>query len=160
MGLAGSVALGVAGLGLALLPAVWKDGRLVAPARDLMAAVARAVLQGALPSDPAAEAAAVAAHLARVDDTVAGFPQAVQDEFALLLRLLTTGPGRVGLAGLGTDWAAAPVADVQAALQRLRASPLALRQQTYQALRDVSVAAYFADRSSWRHLGYLGPMVL
>ena len=34
---------------------------------------------------------------------------------------------------------------------------LALRQQAYHALRELTNAAYYADASAWRTLGYPGP---
>ncbi len=160
LGLASSLVLAVAGLGSTLIAPAWQGGRLSGPARALMAAVARAVLQGVLPADAPAQAAALQAHLGRVEDTISGFPLPVQQELALLLRLLATAPGRLGLAGLTADWEEASESDIQAMLQRLRQSSLDLRQQTYQALRDITYAAYFADRSSWASLGYAGPIAV
>ena len=88
------------------------------------------------------------------------FPKAVQDELRLLLGLLASAPGRLGLAGLAGTWQQAPTEEVRAMLQRLRLSSLDLRQQTYQALRDITYAAYFSDRSTWSTLGYAGPVDL
>ena len=39
----------------------------------------------------------------------------------------------------------------------MRASRIALRQQAYHALRDLTHAAYFADAATWARLGYPGP---
>ena len=47
-----------------------------------------------------------------------------------------------------------------AALQGMRESSLALRQQAFHALRDISNGSYFADSSTWRAIGYPGPRVL
>jgi hypothetical protein len=42
----------------------------------------------------------------------------------------------------------------------MRVSSLALKQQAYQALRDLTNAAYYADPSAWNVLGYPGPKAL
>ena len=49
------------------------------------------------------------------------------------------------------------MADVQRSLQDMRTSSLALRQQSYHALRDLTNAAFYADPSAWPLLGYSGP---
>lgn len=157
VGIAGTVLLAAAGLGLSLTTPAWQGGRLSPAAKEVIDAVSRAVLQGVLPEDPEARATALLAQLGRIEDTIGGFPKSVQDELALLLGLLTTVPGRLGLAGLTTAWAQASTEEVQSMLQSLRISSLDLRQQTYQALRDLSYAAYYADRSAWASLGYAGP---
>ena len=66
----------------------------------------------------------------------------------------------VALAGLATDWPDASVTQVQAALTDMRHSRLALRQQAYLALRELTCAAYFADPGTWMALGYSGPLDL
>jgi hypothetical protein len=88
------------------------------------------------------------------------FPPHVQSELAQLLGLLATGAGRRTLAGLQPDWSVATVVEVQQALQSMRVSRLALRQQGYQALHDIVGAAYFSDPSTWATLGYPGPVNL
>ena len=64
------------------------------------------------------------------------------------------------LAGLPAAWEHAPVADVQAALQSMRQSSLLLKRQAYNALRDLTHAAFFADASTWPLLRYPGPRAL
>ncbi len=66
----------------------------------------------------------------------------------------------MALTGLAQPWQKASSTDVQAALQMLRLSSLDLRVQTYQALRDITYASFFADRSTWAALGYAGPVEL
>lgn len=156
--MAGGALLAAAGIGLSLAPHAWQAPRLSEGGRDIFQAVARAVLDGALPEQATARSAALDAHLLRVEETIAGFPKPVQDELALLLRILGSAPGRLGLAGLVPPWHTADTTDVQSALQKLRVSSLDLRRQTYQALRDITYASYFADRSTWAHLGYGGPV--
>ncbi len=49
-------------------------------------------------------------------------------------------------------------AAVTEALQSMRQSSLALRQQAFHALRDITNAAYFAHASTWSAIGYPGPL--
>lgn len=157
LGVAGAVVLAVAGGGLALLRPGLSGGRLSASGREVFEAVARAVLDGSLPTDATAQRRALDAHLQRLDDTVAGLPAAVRAELSDLLGLLAVAPGRLAFAGLATSWPDADVAALQVMLQDLRTSRLALRQQAYHALRDLTNAAYYADPGTWGLLGYPGP---
>ena len=85
-------------------------------------------------------------------------PSHAQQELSQLLALLASGVGRRALAGLSSDWSAASTAEIQRALQTMRTSSIALRQQAYHALHDITGAAYFSDRSTWSLLGYPGPI--
>lgn len=87
-------------------------------------------------------------------------PAHTQREVADLLALLALPPLRTTLAGVSKPWEQAAVADVQAALQSMRQSSLLLRRQVYNALRDLTHAAYFADASTWPLLRYPGPRSL
>ena len=157
LGIGTAALLAVAGGGLALLRPGIDKGRLAPAGREVFTAVARAVLEGALPMDVSARTVALQGQLERLDDTIAGFPLATQAELSQLLALLGSTAGRVGLAGLRTDWPDANVAELQQALQDMRTSSIALRQQAYHALRDLTNAAYFADASAWATMGYSGP---
>lgn len=158
LGVTGGAALALIGGGAALFyePA-WRDGRLTETGRRVLGAIARAVLDGSLPAGPAPQGDAIAAHLERMDATLRAMPPATQREVGDLLALLALPPGRLALAGLATDWVHADVAQIQAALQAMRSSRLALRRQAYHALRDLTHAAYFADSATWAQLGYPGP---
>lgn len=127
-------------------------------ARNFMLAVGSAVLAGSLPEAESARDQALQAWLERLETTVAGMPAAVQNELDELVLILLSPPGRVGLAGLRQPWEVATTAQVQEALQGLRLSTLATRQQIFHALRDLSNAAYFAAPQSWAALGYPGPL--
>jgi hypothetical protein len=157
LGIASGVALAVAGGGLALWTPGLKDGKLSAPAREVFTAVAQAVLDGLLPPPGPARDQALAVWLQRLDGTIAGFGAATRAELSQLLAVLCAAPGRRWLAGLAPPWREATTAQVQAALQDMRASNTALRQQGYQALRDLTNAAYFADPTAWSAVGYPGP---
>jgi hypothetical protein len=158
LGVGSAAALALLGGGAALM---WQpglqQGRLTAAGRTVFKAVARAVLQGALPAEAAAAEAALQAHLKRMDATVAAFPPPVQAELSDLLALLALAPGRRALAGLGTAWDEASAAQVAQALNEMRHAGLALRQQAYHALRDLTHAAWFSAPEHWALLGYPGP---
>ncbi len=152
-------------LGLAGMSWVWiqpprPQGRLSPTARDLMSAVAKAVLDDNLSREPLAQEQALAAHLNRLEATLAGMPPHLQAEVDQMLALLAAPPGRVALLGLTAPWAQASRTQVQAVLQDLRTSSLALRQQIFHAMRDLTNAAYFADAMTWSVMGYPGPRAL
>jgi hypothetical protein len=99
-------------------------------ALSVFAAVARAVLDGSLPTDAGERVAALQAHLKRLDDAVAAFPAAAQAELSRLLAPLASAPGRAAIAGLHTAWPEAGVSDIQRAVQGMRMSSLELRRQS------------------------------
>ena len=49
---------------------------------------------------------------------------------------------------------------MQAALEGMRFSSLALRQQAYQALHEIVGGAYLSDESTWVAVGYPGPLAI
>lgn len=158
LGIASTVTLTLVGGGVAwLYEPAWHDGRLTVTGRNVLAAIARAVLDGSLPADASLQTAALASHLDRMGATLLAMPATTQHEVGDLLALLATPPGRLTLAGLSTDWPRADVAQLQAALQAMRTSRLMLRRQAYHALRDLTHAAYFASSATWAQLGYPGP---
>ena len=158
VGAATALLVGLAGAGIALhRQALTREGRLTRSGRELFTSIAAAVLDGLLPSEPLDRAAAIDAHLHRLEATIAGFPPAIRAEIVELATLLAHPAGRIGLAGLLADWAVATTTDVQTMLQSLRESRLALRQQIYHALRDLTNGAYFVDPTTWAAIGYPGP---
>jgi hypothetical protein len=158
VGLAGTALMAVAGGALLLLDPGRRQGHLTGAGRALFATVARAVVGPLLPADPGELRHALDEHLARLEAAIAGMPPAVQAEVDEMAALLVNGPGRLALTGQRSNWAEADVAEVGATLQRLRFSSLALRQQVYHALRDLTNAAYFADAATCKAIGYPGPM--
>lgn len=158
LGLVAGATLALAGGAVSLMRHGIEGGRLTPSGRTVFRAVGRAVLDGSLPVEDAAREAALDGLLRRLDDTVAAFPAPVLAELSQLLAVLASAGGRLGLAGLTRDWPQADVPQLQAALQSMRTSRLALRQQAYHALHDLCGAAYFSDRSTWAQLGYPGPM--
>lgn len=157
VGAGGALVLGLAAGSLALLTPGRRQGLLTPAGRALFAALTEAVLGDMLPADPPSRARAIAGQLSRVQDTIAGLPPAMQAEVDELITLAGSAAGRVVLVGLLPDWPKASPAEVVDALQGMRRSSLAVRQQAYHALRDMTNAAYFADPSAWPGIGYPGP---
>lgn len=160
LGVGATVALVVVGGGIALLRPGLAHGRLTAAGREVFEAIARAVLDGSLPDEPARRVEALQAHLQRLDGVLSAFPAATQAELSQLLAILAAAPGRAALAGLHVAWPRANTAQLQSALQGMRLSSLAPRQQAYHALRDLTNAAYYADPQAWPLMGYPGPRTL
>lgn len=158
LGLVSAVVLVVAGGAAALVAPGLEEGKLSTAGRNVFRAIGRAVLDGSLPADPGAAQIALGGMLDRIDALTQMLPPHAQAELSQLLALLDTAAGRLGMAGLGTDWPDASVAQIQSALQSMRVSSVALRQQAYQALHDIAGAAYFSDASTWEFLGYPGPL--
>ncbi|MES2361306.1 MAG: hypothetical protein V4646_05850 [Pseudomonadota bacterium] len=158
LGLASTAVLFVAGGAAALLEPGLRRGALSPLGREVFTAVGLAVLDKTLPAEPGAREIALNGLLSRVDVLATALPPHAQHELSQLLSLLGSAAGRRTLAGLGTPWAEASVAEVQQALQGMRLSSLALRQQAYAALHDITAGAYFSDPASWLLLGYPGPV--
>ncbi|MDP1742130.1 hypothetical protein [Polaromonas sp.] len=157
LGIASAAVLGIVGGGAALMQAGLNQGKLSPSGREVFRAVGRGVLDVSLPADGLSRQAALDGLLERVDQLTLALPPHAQSELSQLLALLASTPGRHLMAGLGQTWTSATELDIQQALQGMRMSGLALRQQAYAALHDITAAAYFSDRSTWRLLGYPGP---
>jgi hypothetical protein len=158
LGALSATVLVLAGGAAALIEPGLTGVRLSAAGRDVFSGVGRAVLHATLPTDEGARQIALKGLLARIDTLVTGLPPHAQAELSQLLSLLASSGGRRALTGLSQPWAEAPAADIQQALQGMRLSSLALRQQAYGALHDITASAYFADDATWSLLGYPGPL--
>jgi hypothetical protein len=157
LGIASAAVIAVAGGGIAWVKPGLVQGVLTPASRAVFHAVARVVLDGSLAPAGAAREAQLQAHLTRLDGVLAAFPAATRAELSQLLALLVAPPGRALLAGLHTDWPDASIDELALSLQQMRTSSLALRQQTYHALRDLTNAAFYASADQWPLLGYPGP---
>ncbi|WP_119966209.1 hypothetical protein [Simplicispira lacusdiani] len=160
LGLVSGAVLALAGGAAVLLRPGLDQGRLTPAARALFASLGRAILQGTLPTETEAQARALQGLVERVDAVALNLPAHVQAELSQLVGLLCTAPGRLALAGLASDWPDASGDEVRAALDGMRYSTLAVRQQAYHALHEIVGGAYFSDESTWKTLGYPGPLVL
>lgn len=160
LGLVSGAVLALAGGAAVLLQPGLQQGHLSASARALFTSLGRAILQGTLPTDAQQRSRALAGMVERIDALAMNLPPAVQAELSQLVGLLCTAPGRMGLAGLTPAWADASEAQVQAALESMRFSRLALRQQAYHALHEIVGGAYLSDESTWAAVGYPGPLAI
>ncbi|MEO8022614.1 hypothetical protein [Polaromonas sp.] len=158
LGTVSAAVLAVAGGAAALMSAGLHDGRLSPAGRDVFKAVGRAVLDHSLPRDENQRRVSLNGLLDRVDELTLALPPHAQTELSQLLSVLATTPGRHLLAGLNESWPLATEDQLQQALQGMRLSGLAMRQQAYAALHDITAAAYFSDASTWPQLGYPGPV--
>ena len=154
VGLFGAVTLAAAGgLYRALKsPAPLNRFALDGSARAALAAIAGAMLEGALPADASDKA---------IDHTlqaIAGLPLATQKEIQDLFGLLTLGPTRRFLAGVPDDWASAKREDVNAFLQSWRMHRFMMLQSAYHALHDLIVGGWYGDEATWASIGYPGPI--
>jgi hypothetical protein len=134
------------------------NGALTPTGKEVFRAVGRGILDKTLPEQPAQQLAALDQLLGRVEVLIAALPAHAQAEVSQLLSILGSAAGRRALAGLHTHWPEASVAQLQAALQDMRLSSLAVRQQAYAALHDITAGAYFSEPATWALLGYPGPL--
>lgn len=161
LGIASAALLAVAGgLALQIQGGLNPDSRLSSLGRMVFAAIGTAILDSSLSTDKAVRQQSVDSLLSRIDALVQALPSHAQAELSQLLALLATDVGRNTLAGLNQPWPEATVAMVQQALESMRFSSLAVRQQAYGALHEITAAAFFSDPANWPLLGYPGPMAI
>lgn len=158
LGLGSALALGLGGGLLATLEPGWQRAGFSPGATQVWRAVGRAFLDGALPTEPTAQARALDGLAQRLQVAVLALPEHAQAELSQLLALLATAVGRRTLAALPTDWPQATVPELQAALQDMRTSRISLRVQGYLALHDLVGVAYFSEPATWTVLDYPGPI--
>lgn len=160
LGATTAAVLAVVGGTAALIQPGLVRGILTPAGREVFRAIGLGVLDKTLPDTASAKEVALAALLDRVDALIGALPPHAQAELSQLLSLLASGAGRRALAGLAISWPNASAADVQAALQDMRLSKLAVRQQAYAALHDIIAGAYFSEPTTWAVLGYPGPLAI
>jgi hypothetical protein len=123
----------------------------------IFAAVAPVLLDGALPSDKAARDAALAQTLEGIDTAVAGLSPAAQAELAQLIALLALPPVRFGIARVSDAWPGASPVEVRRFLDNCRDSRFTLMRAAYDALHDLTFAAWYGNANAWPAIGYPGP---
>ena len=160
LGATSAALLAMVGGTAALIQPGLQRGALTAAGREVFRAIGLGVLDKTLPEQLVAKETALTGLLGRIDVLISALPLHAQAELSQLLSILATGAGRRALAGLGTPWPAASAIQVQAALQEMRLSSLAVRQQAYAALHDIAAGAYFSEPSTWPMLGYPGPLAI
>lgn len=125
--------------------------------RALIAAVGRAMLDGALPQEPAAYEKALVQVVRGVDVAVRGLVPGVQGEVHQLFGLLNFPVTRALAGGIWSSWGDASTADVAAFLTRWRYSGVMLFRTGYQALHQLVMASWYGNSASWARIGYPGP---
>ncbi len=160
LGIVSAAALAVVGGAAALMQPGLERGVLTASGKSVFRAIGLAVLDKTLPAQSAAKDAAVTALLNRIDILISALPPHAQAELSQLVSILGSGAGRLALASLNTPWPTATVQETQAALQAMRYSSLAVRQQAYAALHEITAGAYFSEPATWSTLGYPGPITV
>ena len=126
-----------------------------APTNDrsvMLRAIARVMLDGALPNDGAALDVAVHG----IEVAIAGLPLAVQGEVQQLFGLLEFPLTRRIVAGVG-PWDRASDSEIQAFLQRWRTSNALLLRSGYAALHQLVMAGWYGNDEAWPRIGYPGP---
>ena len=93
-----------------------------------------------------------------IDIAIAGLPLAAQAELAQLFALLALPPVRLGLARVAAPWPQAAPADVRrcASIAFARAR-WALPRAAYDALHQLTFAAWYGNPQAWPAIGYDGP---
>lgn len=160
LGVVSAALVAVVGGTAAFIKPGLERGSLTPAGREIFRAIGSAILNKSLPDQPAARQAAVTELISRIDTLISALPEHAQAELSQLLSILATGAGRRALAGLSATWPDASVPELQAALQGMRLSSFAVRQQAYAALHEITASAYFSEPGTWGLLGYPGPLVI
>lgn len=125
--------------------------------RTMFAAIAVAMLAGALPEEPRARAAAIVQAVRGVDVALDGLPPGMTDEAHQLFGLLEFPLTRGVTAGIWSSWNDAASSDVSAFLNNWRLSGFTLFRSGYQALHQLLMSAWYGNSISWARIGYPGP---
>ncbi len=119
--------------------------------RAILAAIGPVMLEGSLPPD------AMQAFLDGFDIAVAGLTPSVQHDVEQLMTLLRLPPTRLLLAGVIKPWHLASRDEIAAFLTRWRYSGMATLRSAYDALHQLSCAAWYGNDRAWPQTGYPGP---
>jgi hypothetical protein len=161
VGLAGAAVLAGARW---LMPSAPTDGSapagLTPDAALIVRALAPALLDGALPDDAAERDAALARTVAAVGAAIEGLPPETREELATLFALLASMPVRIFVARMGGAWRDASIAEANGFLVRLQKSRWSVKRSAYDALHQLTFAAWYADPKTWPEIGYPGPPAL
>ena len=122
-----------------------------------LGAIAPVVIGAPLLLEGGSERDAVEEVLRGIDTAVSGFLPEVQKEVRQLLTLLGMGPTRVLVAGVWQTWPECSRQDIENFLNRWRYSRFDLLKTAYDALLQLSVAAWYGNPKSWEAIGYSGP---
>jgi len=145
--------------------AVWSASPAAAPGlsadgAEVMRALVPALLDGALPADRDERRAATGETVDAVAAAIEGLPPSTRRELDTLFALLALAPVRLLIAGVDARWRDATVDDANGFLERLRESRLAQKRAAYDALHQLTFAAWYANPRRWPAIGYPGPPAL
>ena len=132
---------------------------LSADAADVMRAIIPALLDGALPEDATERRAAIDETVGAVAIAIAGLPPTAREELSSLFALLAFGPVRVAFDDVDAGWRQASVTATNAFLMRLQKSRWSVKRTAYDALHQLTFAAWYANPRTWPTIGYPGPPV-
>jgi len=119
----------------------------------ILAAIAPVMLGSALPKDVGSRKAVIDGfHTA-----VAGLSPSVQDEVAQLFTLLRVAPLRMLATGVMRPWRSASASEIERFLTDWRYSGITKLRSAYDALHQLTIAAWYGNPKSWPHIGYPGP---
>ncbi|HEX6138567.1 MAG TPA: hypothetical protein VF059_12995 [Casimicrobiaceae bacterium] len=130
---------------------------LSADGADVMRALVPAFLDGALPAAPDERGTAIEDTVRAVAVAIEGLPPATQQELRALFALLAFAPVRIVVAGVDSGWREASVAAADAFLEQLRRSRWSQKRAAYDALHQLTFAAWYASPRAWPATGYPGP---
>jgi hypothetical protein len=127
---------------------------------DVMRALLPALLVGALPQDVAMRTKAIDETLEGIGYAITGLTPIAREELGSLFALLAFAPLRIGVAGVRVPWADVTLATADTFLTNLRGSRWPQKRAAYDALHQLTFAAWYADPRSWPAIGYPGPTPL
>ncbi len=159
-GIIGAITLGAGGAVYRALhaPASLQRFVLDGEARAALTSIVPAMLGLALPSVPAARAAAITSAIEGVRLAILGLPLITQKEVQDLFFLLALAPARRFVAGVSGSWTDARPDQVSAFLQDWRMHRFAMLQTAYHALHDLVLGSWYADPANWPAISYPGPI--
>lgn len=135
-------------------------GFLNAQDRAILAALAPAMLAGAWPSDAARARAETLTLLRGIDTALMGMPPRVRDDMRTLFGLLSRQAGRVLVAGSMAAWGQVSPERASGIIQGWRDHSLALMQQAYGGLHDLTMGVWYGNPDHFADCGYPGPPML
>ena len=128
--------------------------------RRVLMAVVPVILDDALQEAQGDPEVLLEETIRRFDAAVSGLYPSVQNELRQLFSLLTLPPSRMLVAGVWSSWANASSTAVYEFLSGWRNSRFDLLKSGYDALQQLSVAAWYGNPKAWPDIGYPGPPVL
>lgn len=123
----------------------------------LFEALLPAMFAGALPEEANQHRFAIAGAIERIDQGIAMFGPANQQELRKLFDLLNFAPTRITLARVWSDWPSVSTDEADAFLNRWRNSRIGLLNNGYIALTKISNVAFYGHEPHWHVTGYPGP---